>query len=125
MAVEKDFVTLRCHIALTGSCGRHNIGSVWLRSAVMNLDNSLLQYLLSGMEKNALLLVDLYTPLYIDQEREQFFLSISRGSREPITVDKSQDRLTLSFYAYNENNKPHCQGRRCINFRICTRIFMV
>lgn len=64
-------------------------GSVWLRSAVMNLDNSLLQYLLSGMEKNALLLVEVYTPLYIDQEREQFFLSISRGSREPITVDRS------------------------------------
>ena len=55
----------------------------------MNLDNSLLQYLLSGMEKNALLLVEVYTPLYIDQEREQFFLSISRGSREPITVDRS------------------------------------
>lgn len=51
----------------------------------MNLDNSLLQYLLSGMEKNALLLVGLYTPLYIDQEREQFFLSIKAEAVESLS----------------------------------------
>lgn len=66
---------------------RHN----WKRLASFRCDESrqlITAYLLSGMEKNALLLVVLYANLYISQEREPFFLSISRGSREPITIDK-------------------------------------
>lgn len=74
-------------------CYKGNLADInWKRLASFRCDESrhlITASLLSGMKKNALLLVDLYITLYIDQERELFFLSMSRGCREPITVDES------------------------------------
>ena len=80
--VEKVFVPLHCHLALIGSFGRHN----WKRfrlSVPMNLDNSF-----CTMDKrNAPSWLDYIRPVYRYQERE-LFLSMCKGSREPIGYDK-------------------------------------